>query len=462
VKGAESGAVAVASPGALAFVLAGEKSGIIQWSSGAEKLLRYKGEQVIGKPFEHLLSPQAKDFFFQIRVRLRSMGSTSCVLPMLALPKAPVSFQWLFSLVEDSPEDMKFSALGVPEEGCLFSVEFLHLVLEAVRPEAAVLLDDEGRVIDANTAAISMFGQCLGHFGREFFPSHEEWRAALVEARRGLQKERSFSLKVRVKISGDRILPVAISGSPLAPFGSFFVIVRDLSQKEELEKEKKALETRLRILGYRLMQLQQEERIRLATELHDEISQKLTLLRWKVSRIDAQTLSSEKLAKECGEVMEMVDALYHDLGNLVTRLRNPQFEELSLREALLRKLEFFNKAFELPCSISFVGEIPNLRGAKRHVALCVVQEAYLNAVRHAKATQVCISVERKPEELVISIADDGIGMSPKELKRALGSPGMWGMALRAEAVDGYLEVTSEKGKGTRVTLHLPLGPGETE
>jgi len=461
VKGAENGGAAFASPGALAFVLASEKSGIIEWSSGAERLLGYKGEQVIGKPFQHLVSPQAVDIFFQIYVRLRSMGSTSCVLPMLPLTKAPVSFQWLFSLVEDSPEDIRFSALGVPEEGCLFSVEFLHLVLEAVRPEAAVLLDDEGRVIHANTAAIYMFGKCLGRFGREFFPSHEEWRAALVEARRGLQKERSFSFKARVKISGDRILPVAISGSPLPPFGSFFVIVRDLSQKEELEKEKKALETRLRILGFRLMQLQQEERMRLATELHDEISQKLTLLRWKVSRIDVQAPSSEKLAKECGEIMEMVDALYQDLGNLVTRLRNPQFEEFAFLDALLRRVEFFNKAFELPCSLSFAGEIPDLRGAKRHVALCVVQEAYLNAVRHAKATQVSICLERKPEELVISIADDGIGMSPRELKRALGSPGMWGMALRAEAVDGYLEVTSEKGKGTRVTLHLPLRSGET-
>lgn len=459
MRGAES-CVALASPGTLAFVLASEKNGIIEWSGGAEKLLGYKGEQVIGKPFQTLLSPQAADAFFQICRRLRLLGSATYVLPVLPLTKSPVSFQWLFSLVEDLPEDMRFSALGVPEEGCLFSIEFLHLVLEAVRPEAAILLDDEGRVIDANAAAISMFGKCLGRFGHEFFPSHEEWRAALVEARRDLQKERAFFLKTRVKIPNERIIPVAISGSSLAPLGSFFLIVRDLSQKEEMEKEKKALETRLRILSYRLMQLQQEERIRLATELHDEMSQKLTLLRWKVNRIKAEKISSEKLARECGEVMKMIDALHQALGNLVTRLRNPQFEELSLREALVKRAKFFNKAFDLRCSLSFVGEIPDIRGTKTHVALSVVQEAYLNAVRHAKATQVCISVERTPKELVISIADDGIGMSPKELKRALGSPGMWGMALRAEAVDGYLEVTSEKGKGTKVTLHLPLGPGE--
>lgn len=462
VKG-ETGSQHVAAfpPGNVVFVLAGTNSGIIEWNKGAEKLLGYKSDQVIGKPFQELLFPEAVETLVQIYAQLRSIGSAACVLPALSADKTPIAIQWRFSRVESSPEDLTFSALGAPEKLSLSTVESLHFALEAVHPLAAVLIDEECRVIDANSSAISLFGKCLGRFAHEFFPSYEKWRTVLFKARHSLEKSDNFLVTTQLKVADSKAIPIAVSGCILRPLGCLLLIVRDLSPREELEREKQRLETRLRVMGHRLMQLEQEQRNRFATELHDEFSQKLTLLRWKLSRIQLPAFPAEELQKACKEVTDMVDELHQDLVNLLTRLRNPQFEELSFREVLAERVEFFNKAFELPCSLSFAGEVPDLRGAKRHVALCVIQEAFLNAVRHSQASQVHISVERKPEELDISITDNGVGMTKRELRRALGSPGMWGMAIRAEAVDGSLEVTSQKGKGTRVTLHLPLGPGET-
>lgn len=460
-KESSSRGVPVFSPSNVVFVFAGTKSGVLDWSKGAENLLGYKAEQVIGRPFQDLLCPESIDTFVQICAQLHSVGSAACVLPVLTPDKTKLAFQWRFSRVEITSEELTFSALGVPEKLSLSTVESLHFALEVVHPTAAVLIDEECRVIDANSSAISLFGKCLGSFAHEFFPSYEEWRTVLFKARHSLEKSDNFLVTTQLKVADGKAIPVAVSGCILRPLGCFLLIVRDLSPREELEREKQRLETRLRVMGHRLMQLEQEQRNRFATELHDELSQKLTLLRWKLGRIQLPAFPAEELQKACKEVTDMVDEIHQDLANLLTRLRNPQFEELSFREVLAERVEFFNKAFELPCSLSFAGEVPDLRGAKRHVALCVIQEAFLNAVRHSQASQVHISVERKPEELEISITDNGVGMTKRELRRALGSPGMWGMAIRAEAVDGSLEVTSQKGKGTRVTLHLPLGPGET-
>jgi len=84
----------------------------------------------------------------------------------------------------------------------------------------------------------------------------------------------------------------------------------------------------------------------------------------------------------------------------------------------------------------------------------------LNAVRHARASKVNLSVKGGAHSLVVSVSDDGVGMTEAQLKRARRSPGIQGMASRAAAVGGRLSIESEKGKGTQVTLILPLEPGE--
>ncbi|MBC7099207.1 PAS domain S-box protein, partial [Candidatus Bipolaricaulota bacterium] len=447
-------------PATPAFALIQTKSGILDWNRGAEELLGRKRDEVLKKPFQHLFPPDALPRLDELVAALPRAGRVVVTLSTLTKCGTAIPCDWQLSLIEASPEGTCFAALGLPQRRGPGALELLHLLLEGVHPEAALLVDDESRILDANTSAISTLGNCVGKFCRAFFLSQEEWRSALVCAQRGLRRNDRFTLKTRLRAAAGKAIPALVSGTRLGPYGCILLVIRDLSEQEELERERRHLESRLRAMGFRLMELQQDERARIATELHDELAQKLTLLRWKMAQVRGKDLTSRELEACCEEAIRMVDGLLQEVGDLVTRLRAPPLADLPFVQALERRARFLQEAFELPCFLTVEGDAPDLKGAARTAALYIVQEAFLNAVRHARASRVNLSVKGGAQSLVISVSDDGVGMTEAQLKRARRSPGIQGMMSRAAEVGGLLSIQSEKGKGTKVTLVLPLEPGE--
>ena len=447
-----------AVPSALA--LCRTRLGIVDWSKGAEELLGWKREEVIQQPFQALLfPPEARPRLQAMLNRLPRSRREILFLPTRTKAGRIIHCDWQLTLLEASAEGLYFSALGWPRESGMSSLELFHSLLEAV-PEAALLVDSDSRVLDANTPAISTYGTCIGRFCHTFFPSQEDWRSARFCAQRGLTKEDRFTLKTTLRGSAGRAIPVEVTGSRFPLCGYVLLTIRDLSEQEEREREKRHLESRLRAMGFRLMELEQRERARIATELHDELAQKLTLLRWKVVGLQGRSVSSEELAACCQDVTRTIDGLLEEVGKLVTRLRIPPLAELPFVEALKRHLRFFQDAFGLPCSLATDGDIPDLQGARRSAAFYIIQEAFLNAVRHAQAREVRLSIKSDKHDVLIAISDDGVGMTERELERAMRSPGIQGMMSRAARVGGRLSIESEKGKGTQVSLILPLEPGE--
>jgi len=426
---------------ALALALCRTRLGIVDWSKGAEELLGWKREEAIHQPFQALLFPP------EARPRLQAMlnrlpRSRREIFPLPTRTKAggTIHCDWQLTLLEAFAEELYFSALGWPRESGIGSLELFHSLLEAV-PEAALLVDDEWRILDCNASVSFGYGNCVGRFCHTFFLSREDWRSARFCAQRGLTKEDRFTLKTTLRGSAGKAIPVEVTGSRFPLYGYVLLIIRDLSEQEEREREKRHLESRLRAMGFRLMELEQRERARIATELHDELAQKLTLLRWKVVGLQGRSVSSEELAACCQDVTRMIDGLLEEVGELVTRLRIPPLAELPFVEALK-------------------GDMPDLQGARRSAAFYIVQEAFLNAVRHAQAREVRLSIKSDKHDVLIAISDDGVGMTEGELERAMRSPGIQGMLSRAAGVGGRLSIESEKGKGTQVTLILPLEPGE--
>jgi len=444
-----------------ALAICRTRSGIEDWSRGAEELLGWKREEVIHKPFQALLFPP------KVRPRLEAILSQlpryrreTLPLPTRTRAGGIIHCDWQLTLLEACPEEVCFSALGWPQETGASALRLCHGLLEAVHPEAALLVDDEWRILDCNASASSVYGNCVGRFCQAFFLSREDWRSALFQAERGLRKNDWFALKTKLRTAGGKVIPAEVSGARLRFHNCVLLIVRDLSAQVELWQDKRHLETRLRAMGFRLMELEQRERARIATELHDELAQKLTLLRWKVAGLQGRSVSSEELAACCQDVTRMIDGLLAEVGELVTRLRTPPLAELPFAEALERRLRFFQDAFGLPCLLATDGDMPDLQGARRSAAFYIVQEAFLNAVRHAQASEVRLSIKSDKHDVLIAISDDGVGMTEGELERAMRSPGIQGMLSRAAAVGGRLAIESEKGKGTQVTLILPLRPGE--
>jgi two-component system sensor histidine kinase UhpB len=197
-----------------------------------------------------------------------------------------------------------------------------------------------------------------------------------------------------------------------------------------------------------VLRAQEEERARLARDLHDECNQALTgvLLRLKAT---AQTAPPE-IAAELRETASVATAAMDELLRLARELRPAALDDHGLQAALHTQLERFSAQHDVPAELSVYDELSDLQLAEQTVVYRVVQESLSNIARHAGASQVRVELGRDHGRPVVRVVDDGCGFS--------GSPGdglgLLGMRERARLAGGRLEVQSGPGRGTTIELRL--------
>lgn len=211
-----------------------------------------------------------------------------------------------------------------------------------------------------------------------------------------------------------------------------------------------------RALTQYLIRVQEEERTRIARKLHDELAQRLTLLRWEVESLAKRPLDAVGLREWTSNTIKSIDAFSEDIQQFLTELRPPFLGELGLLEALCLYAQNFQEKFNILCSLETVGPEPKIPEVSAIAALRIVQEALTNVVRHAHAFRVTIKAETGSLYLRLVVADDGVGIPGERLRSPRECLGVLGMIERARAVGGELKVESEPGRGTGVILTLPL------
>ena len=205
---------------------------------------------------------------------------------------------------------------------------------------------------------------------------------------------------------------------------------------------------------------QEAERARLARELHDEIVQQLIALGHGVDRV--QRLVERDPAKAVERLQAMrasITALVDELRALIGDLRPPALAELGLLPAVELLL---GRSGEDSPKVSLVveGTARRLAPQSELSVFRIVQEAWSNIRRHARAQQADFTFVYERDGLHVTIADDGAGfVPPSESDTPDGHWGLRGMRERAELTGGTLEVASAAGRGTRLHLHIPY-PGE--
>ena len=229
-------------------------------------------------------------------------------------------------------------------------------------------------------------------------------------------------------------------------------------ERERAQKELRTAYDRLRGLTRRFEAAKEEERKRIARELHDDLGPSLTAV-----IINLQLLADPSRAaggaKRLAESTELVDRIIQQIRDLSLALRPPLLDEMGLVPALRGYLE--STAERTGLDLSFRGD-PALSGLAPEVeitAFRVAQEALTNVVRHARAKRVTAAVERKDGRLVVAMEDDGVGFDVAAILggsatgRALG---LLGMTERVQLLGGDLAIESSPGSGTRVRAELPL------
>lgn len=228
-----------------------------------------------------------------------------------------------------------------------------------------------------------------------------------------------------------------------------------------IDLEVVGVEERLRVLSARVLSIQEEERHRISRDLHDDVGQSLTALRFALFRLAGHLApEGEAIHSEC---VALADSTIERVRQLACEMRPPQLDELGLEEALRWLVERQRAATGLDIKCHFNGLLKDrLPAAIETACYRITQEALSNATRHADASSILVAVEATPRILVLTIRDDGRGLRHGVAARERLKPsglGLISMAERASLACGQVAVSGEAGQGTTVRATFDLERG---
>jgi signal transduction histidine kinase len=223
------------------------------------------------------------------------------------------------------------------------------------------------------------------------------------------------------------------------------------------EKELSASRQSLRQLATHQMTLKEDERKRIALEIHDELGQRLTALRLEVAMAERRLATESDLSPmgALSNIKAQIDQVLEVVRNVTTRLR-PATLDISLGSAVVGLLEEFRKMTGITVELS--NQLPegfHLGEPHNTAVFRILQESLTNVARHAQASKLDLSLGLQGANLVMEITDNGRGFNQGQ-SRDRASMGLSGMRERAMALGGSVEIQSSPAMGTKIGLVLPL------
>lgn len=229
----------------------------------------------------------------------------------------------------------------------------------------------------------------------------------------------------------------------------------DVTERKEAEEKLNESYRQIRSLSEHLHNIREEERTRIAREIHDELGQQLTVMKMDISWLNKKTGNSGADVKEkFSELLKILDSTMNSVRRISYELR-PHLLDLGLGAAIEWHLEEFEKRTGIPTVFRDSSGDPELDEATKTGLFRIFQESITNVTRHSEARMVCVDLANANGTLVLKVRDNGKGFDSKivEGKRTLG---ILGMKERAEMMGGHFTVESSPGKGTTVTAVVPL------
>jgi len=255
----------------------------------------------------------------------------------------------------------------------------------------------------------------------------------------------------------ERASPPWISAESLPLLHAFANLASVAVQNALLFEQVSSSRQRLQAVSRRLVEVQEEERRRIALEFHDEIGQALTGLRLSIERF--QTLPPEQVAAQAHACLAIADELIARVRQISLDLRPSMLDDLGLIPTLIWFFERYTR--QTGVAVNFQHSQVLEQRFTPEVELTVfrvIQEGLTNIARYARVTQAAVRVWRSQQVLGIQIEDEGAGFDERLAWDARSSSGLAGMRERVGFLNGQLSIVTQPGEGACLTIEIPLSP----
>jgi len=463
-------------------------------------------DEIVGKTVRDVMGEQAyEEVRLQIRQALEGMEVTfestfdhrdggvrrvhTAYVPDIANDRSVRGF---YGLISDITE------LTHSKELLRTAEHRLGMIVDTVRDYAVFSLNREGRIDSWSTGAEHIFGwgadEILGLPGEILF-TPEDITSGVPEGELKSAREdgRASDERWHIRKDGSRffasgvVVPLYV-GNTLAGYAK---VATDLTERQrhaeelqrahdelevrvaqrtrelaesnaaliqQIESRKAAEEQRIELLR-RLVTSQEFERRRIARDIHDQLGQRLTALRLKIASLQGVVGADEDLTTRLGRLQEISEHLDAEVSFLAWELRPMALDDMGLTGALAAFVREWSRHHEIEADFH-AASVPKTRvdpDIETHLYR-ITQEALNNITKHSEAQNVTVLLEKRGDELVLVIEDDGQGFDPSKAgtpDRSGQGLGLVGMRERAALAGGSLEIESARGNGTAIFVRVP-------
>jgi two-component system, NarL family, sensor histidine kinase UhpB len=453
-----------------AILMIDESQSIVAMNPAAERLLGCDAAQVLGTSLDRFVPPRwraqhasmVRGFAdSQDTQRLMRMGRR---VELLRGDGSTAPVEIALSRIEmidrGQPRTLFAAMLRDSSDECALEEQLAALerrmrAVFELSPTAIWICEDD-LLTYANRAALRMFdadsvGALIGQRVWTLLDadSHAPLRQEILRTLAGQTVGAIVGARLTRPDGAARDIEIALAALPDHGKRTVQMVVSDVT-----ERRREA--AGLRELSASVVEAREEERRRIARELHDELGQRLTALKIDLATLAAQAQLCHDDPRVAG-MQAMLDDTLASVRRIASDLRPLMLDDLGLNAAIEWLARDASRRMGIPVHTRLPLDEPVVDQRVATALYRMVQEALTNVARHSQAQSVEVALQAQERQLVLTVADDGVGLPEQALQRA-GSFGLMGLRERAHGLGGTIDVGPRHGGGTRLTVRLPSHP----
>jgi len=444
-----------------AYYISDLKGKFIDGNKAAERVIGYKREELIGKSF--------------LKLKLLSLANISKAAKTLAKniigkPTGPDEF--VLNRKDNSKITVEISTYPVKIKGRTLVLGIARDITERKQaieemeklakfptenPNPVLRISKDGTVLYHNYASESLLEYWNYKEGK---PLQDRWFQFVLDV------FEDDDIKTADTEIGDKVF--SLTFAPIVEKGFVNVYGFDITKQRQIEdklqdylKEIRKDRKSLKRLSKKLINAQEEERRKISETIHDDIGQNITAIKINISVIEEAIKSHtiHKMEERLIETKSLLNNVFEQLHKLSVDLRSPLLRDLGLVPALHDYVNRYKKRENIDIDFEVINLKKRLNKEIEIVIFRIVQEAFTNISKHARADNIYLRLENKKSKVFVLIKDNGKGFNTKNVRdlEELGKGlGLIEMRERIETVGGNLDIKSSLGKGTQLLIEMPV------